>query len=380
MEPSYFGVIPATVRYDNDLQPAAKLLYSEITCLCTKEGYCWATNRYFGDLYGVHPDTVSLWISRLKRNGHVDYKMVETEKPGVLQRRMWPLIKPPKDLDKSPANPPPDTKRPHRKNSATPPKKRSTPTEEIQPGVGENSVGVLKKFSALNKTTNNTSVNRGIEQERSDELTSSPEGTLNAGETAVFTVNPVVGGDGNGANGVGISPGSLTVLPTTATATVAVPHHGPSAADLIEAMMGQKGFDQQPAPVAPVIEAQEAPEPKGNIATPKRLNYLRGVMLDPTSASWKYIEDVHRISREWYVRLVNGFFDGKIAELEGQTPGGKQMEIEDKVQHCKYFIATQVPLGEKSIYHPSRWANHDKLKSFQETGQLPAGYSSFYAD
>jgi DnaD/phage-associated family protein len=74
---SYYAVIPANVRYDKDLSANAKLLYGEITCLCNKEGYCWATNAYFANLYNVSKITVSRWITQLKDKGyiHLDFKM-----------------------------------------------------------------------------------------------------------------------------------------------------------------------------------------------------------------------------------------------------------------------------------------------------------------
>lgn len=50
---SYYSVIPATVRYDNKLKPAEKLIYGEITSLTNKMGYCFANNKYFANLYTV---------------------------------------------------------------------------------------------------------------------------------------------------------------------------------------------------------------------------------------------------------------------------------------------------------------------------------------
>lgn len=77
-EPSYYAVIPANVRYDKNLTPRAILLYGEITSLCSKNGFCWASNQYFANLYGVSKVSVSKWISELENNGyivtHIEYK------------------------------------------------------------------------------------------------------------------------------------------------------------------------------------------------------------------------------------------------------------------------------------------------------------------
>ena len=52
-EAAYYAVITAPVRYDPELSSTAKLLYSEITSLCRKKGYCWANNSYFAELYEI---------------------------------------------------------------------------------------------------------------------------------------------------------------------------------------------------------------------------------------------------------------------------------------------------------------------------------------
>lgn len=70
-EAGYFAIIPADVRYDDDLIPNAKLLYGEITALCRKEGYCWATNKHFADLYGTSEKTITRWISNLEEKGYI---------------------------------------------------------------------------------------------------------------------------------------------------------------------------------------------------------------------------------------------------------------------------------------------------------------------
>ena len=69
-KPNYYAIIPSEVRYSN-LKPNAKLLYGEITALSGKLGYCYATNNYFAELYGVSKNTISSWISDLKKLGFI---------------------------------------------------------------------------------------------------------------------------------------------------------------------------------------------------------------------------------------------------------------------------------------------------------------------
>ncbi len=74
-KPAYYAIIPATVRYDQRLTPNAKLLFGEITALCHQEGYCWAGNQYFADLYEVSKTSISTWIGNLKDAGHITVEM-----------------------------------------------------------------------------------------------------------------------------------------------------------------------------------------------------------------------------------------------------------------------------------------------------------------
>ena len=66
----YFGILPAEIRYDKDLLPNAKLLFVEITALCRRQGYCWATNSYFAELLGASERTVTRWIKLLCEKKH----------------------------------------------------------------------------------------------------------------------------------------------------------------------------------------------------------------------------------------------------------------------------------------------------------------------
>lgn len=71
-KPNYFAIIPSNVRYDTNLKANEKLLYAEISSLTNKNGYCWATNKYFSELYDVDVATVSRWINNLIDNNYLD--------------------------------------------------------------------------------------------------------------------------------------------------------------------------------------------------------------------------------------------------------------------------------------------------------------------
>lgn len=75
--PNYFAIIPANVRYCRDLEANAKLLYGELTALCSKEGYCWASNKYFADLYEVETRTIQRWLGSLAECGFIDIQVIK---------------------------------------------------------------------------------------------------------------------------------------------------------------------------------------------------------------------------------------------------------------------------------------------------------------
>lgn len=67
----YYAIIPASIRYDNDIPANAKLFYAEITALCNEKGYCWANNNYFAELYDVSDRTIGRWISLLCKKEYI---------------------------------------------------------------------------------------------------------------------------------------------------------------------------------------------------------------------------------------------------------------------------------------------------------------------
>lgn len=85
-KPSYYSIIPASVRYDQDLKANEKLLYSEITVLCNKQGICYASNNYFSKLYGVDKMTISRWIKNLREKGYILTKIVSNNNDNTSKR------------------------------------------------------------------------------------------------------------------------------------------------------------------------------------------------------------------------------------------------------------------------------------------------------
>ena len=74
--PTFFSILPATVRYDKSLNPYARLLYSELTALSEKEGYSWATNNYLANLYQVDRSSISHWIKQLQDKGYIRIELI----------------------------------------------------------------------------------------------------------------------------------------------------------------------------------------------------------------------------------------------------------------------------------------------------------------
>lgn len=88
--PAYWAVLPAKVRYDRELRPNAKLLYAEITALADATGFCWASNDYLGQLFGLSKDAVKRLISSLAKKGYLTVEVVrDPQTQEVKERRIW---------------------------------------------------------------------------------------------------------------------------------------------------------------------------------------------------------------------------------------------------------------------------------------------------
>ena len=89
--PGFWAVLPAEVRYDKDLPASAKLLYAEISSLSDKTGYCYASNAYFQELYGISERTVQGLLRSLKVGGYI---RIEDGDGGPNRRKIYAGINP----------------------------------------------------------------------------------------------------------------------------------------------------------------------------------------------------------------------------------------------------------------------------------------------
>lgn len=86
---SYYAIIPAYIRYNKELKFGERLMYGEITALSNKEGYCYAKNKYFADLYDVSQSTISRWISHLAELNSIDVQIIRNERKEIIERRIY---------------------------------------------------------------------------------------------------------------------------------------------------------------------------------------------------------------------------------------------------------------------------------------------------
>lgn len=86
--PSYYAIIPANVRYDQNLPGKAILLYGEITALCNQKGFCWASDDYFAKLYGVTKMTVQNWLKSLESENYISREVTYKKDTKEIEHRL----------------------------------------------------------------------------------------------------------------------------------------------------------------------------------------------------------------------------------------------------------------------------------------------------
>lgn len=148
--PAYWAVIPASVRYDTELSPNAKLLYGEVTALSDKLGYCYAQNSYFSKLFGLSDRSITRLFAALAERGYLRVDVIRDEATQeVLERRIYAVC------GQEAAVPPPDkiVGTPPDNFDTTPPDKNvqenNTSIEYIPPIVPQGGQAKKKKTKSV---------------------------------------------------------------------------------------------------------------------------------------------------------------------------------------------------------------------------------------
>ena len=92
-KPSYYAILTAEIRYDKNIKPNAKLLYAEITALCNMNGECFASNKYFSELYGKSKTSISIWIKELIANGYISARYTYKDGTKEIDKRYLSILK-----------------------------------------------------------------------------------------------------------------------------------------------------------------------------------------------------------------------------------------------------------------------------------------------
>ena len=152
-QPSYYSILTANVRYDKELKANEKLLFSEITALSNRNGYCHATNKYFAQLYDKNSSTISDWINHLKQRGYLKVVMIKDGKQ-IKERRLFPISNPIRENPNTPSEKTVDgysekAEYPIRENP-------NTPSEKTVDGYSEKAEYPIQKNPKENITSINT--------------------------------------------------------------------------------------------------------------------------------------------------------------------------------------------------------------------------------
>lgn len=83
---SYHVVIPTYLWEDDKIPWKIKKLYGRIYSLCSKEGYCWASNNYLANEIKTSPRTIQRYLKTLEKIGEINCEI--NQKDGN-ERKIW---------------------------------------------------------------------------------------------------------------------------------------------------------------------------------------------------------------------------------------------------------------------------------------------------
>ncbi|WP_052368728.1 helix-turn-helix domain-containing protein [Kingella negevensis] len=154
--PAYYSILTADVRYSKELSDFEKLLFSEISALTQKDGYCTASNAWLASLYGKTKETISRCISKLKKLGFIEVVEVRNDKKEVILRKVYLLTKTSTGIDE---------------NAETLLTKTSIGIDEnVETLLTKTSIPIDKNVKENNTRINNTSIKRDASKTHETDL------------------------------------------------------------------------------------------------------------------------------------------------------------------------------------------------------------------
>lgn len=83
-----YSIVNKSVLKDKTFSSLDKLILLNITALCCKSGKCFATNRYFAEIFGVSKNTISTSINKLVRN-NILISMIDKTQINISKRYLF---------------------------------------------------------------------------------------------------------------------------------------------------------------------------------------------------------------------------------------------------------------------------------------------------
>lgn len=87
MQDGYYAIIPATVISDRRISANEKLLLAEIIRKTVSTGKCWATTKYFADLFNVKSNAILVWLKNLENLGYIAREIEYVEETKCIKNR-----------------------------------------------------------------------------------------------------------------------------------------------------------------------------------------------------------------------------------------------------------------------------------------------------
>jgi hypothetical protein len=88
--PSYWSILTAEVRYSDKLTDFEKVLFSDITALTNKNGYCTASNAYFSRVFNKSQRSITRSITHLIENKFLKGEYIfDEQNKEIIERRLF---------------------------------------------------------------------------------------------------------------------------------------------------------------------------------------------------------------------------------------------------------------------------------------------------